>query len=238
MSESIFRAQTQNVRELDKAWKEGLRSVNSALRKNNETAAQVHTKVLVLVFSAWAEANFLKLVHTPHGFTLDEIDQIKNEWHHKGIGGGWQKCLELALRHVENRRKSNYIPNIRKKLSALVEDYVVKPGQVRNKVAHGQWAKALNRHNNAVNPDLTLSVSNLDVVSVTKWYEVHKMLATIIETLVESPNKAFHRDYWVELGRLEKYLEETANWTLQTRIRQLSKKRPQQPNHFARNSDS
>jgi hypothetical protein len=109
----------------------------------------------------------------------------------------------------------------------LIDDYVVKPGQVRNKIAHGQWAQALNNQNSAVNPDLTASVSQLDVVSVTNWHEVHKMLATIIETLVESPNRAFHRDYWVELGRLEGYLKETADWTLQTKIAQLEKKRPQ-----------
>ncbi len=41
------------------------------------TSANVQTKILALVFSAWAEARFSKLIHTPYGFDLNEIRQIK-----------------------------------------------------------------------------------------------------------------------------------------------------------------
>ena len=66
----IFHAQTDNVRMLNQARTQIKRAINSALRKGDKTSSQVHTKLLALVFCAWVEANFSKLIHTPSGFTM------------------------------------------------------------------------------------------------------------------------------------------------------------------------
>ena len=74
---NIFRAQTANVREIVKTWKHVKRTINRELVGGNPTSATLHTKLLALVFCAWSEANFSKLIHTPHGLELVEIQQIK-----------------------------------------------------------------------------------------------------------------------------------------------------------------
>ena len=76
--EAIFHAQTANVRELSTAWRHINRTINSALCEDNSKLAELQTRILGLVFCAYAEATFSKLIHTPHGFTADEIHQIKS----------------------------------------------------------------------------------------------------------------------------------------------------------------
>lgn len=134
---NIFRAQTQNVREILKTWKHLQRSINRELIENNLTSASLHTRLLALVFCSWSEASFSKLIHTPHGLELHEIAQIKAIA--KGnIVDGWNKCLEIGLARVAKTPKSNYIPNIKQYVGRIILKYVQEPRILRNKIAHGQ----------------------------------------------------------------------------------------------------
>jgi hypothetical protein len=218
---NIFRAQTANVRDINKTWKHLQRTINNELACDNLTSASVHTKLLALVFCAWSEAIFSKLIHTPHGFELDEIQQIKNLA--KGnIVDGWLKCLMLGLHQVSKTPKSNYIPNIKQSVVQLIKEYVQEPRVLRNKIAHGQWKIALNRKNDKTNNDLTDQIKNIDVVKLNIWKDAHQGLSNIIEVLIESPDRAFHRDYWLETVKVNKHLNETKNWKLEDK-RQLLK---------------
>lgn len=218
----IFRAQVENVRSLQAAATQIRRSVNHALRVGNDPMANVQTKILALVFCAWAESNFLKVIHTPYGFTLDEIRQIKSVWSQNGIGGGWLKCLDLALRKVPAAR-SGFVPNTRQQLKRVIQDYVVRPSVIRNKIAHGQWVKPLNGSNTAVNLTIEADIAALDVVKVSIWFQCHERLADIIESLIESPKK-FVRDYWTQTEALRNFLEESQQWSLEEKKRRLAKK--------------
>ncbi len=220
---NIFKAQTENVRNINKTWKHVQRTINLELTHDNPTAASVHTKLLALVFCAWSEANFSKLIHTPHGFELDEIQQIKHLA--KGnIVDGWFKCLELGLHGVSNTPKSNYIPNIKQSVEQLIREYVQEPRVLRNKIAHGQWKIALNRKNDKINDNLTDKIMNIDVVQLNIWKEAHQGLSNIVEALIESPDRAFHRDYWLEIVKVEDRLNKTKAWKLEDKIKFLKKK--------------
>ena len=164
----VYRAQCANVRSISAAFKQTKRSINDCLRKNRSLEAESHTKVLALIFCAWSEAIFSKTIHTPHGFTLDEIAQIKRCIQSNGISAGWRKCIELAMRKTA-AKKSNFGPNARQKLDKLVEELVLEPSTLRNKIAHGQWTVPLNRNNTAVNGALAATLAQLDVVKVDTW---------------------------------------------------------------------
>ncbi|MDH8434376.1 hypothetical protein [Klebsiella variicola] len=73
----VFQSQTKNVKELDRAWRIAKISLNLALKNDRDTEARIHTKTLSLIYSAWTEALFSKLIHTPYGFELSEIEDIK-----------------------------------------------------------------------------------------------------------------------------------------------------------------
>ena len=219
----IFKAQTENVRALNRAWTHLLRTINRELSNDNLDSAASHTKALALIFCTWSEASFLKLIHTPHCFELDEIRQIKT-LSSRNIVQGWLKCLELGLARVSKTSKSNYIPNISKSVERIIQTYVDEPRLLRNKIAHGQWAIALNRKNDMKNEELTKKIHELNVIDLAIWKEAFSCLNNIIECLIESPDRAFHRDYWYEVAKIENHLSKTEKWTLESKIKKLKRK--------------
>lgn len=223
---SVFKAQVENVRELDAAWTHVKRSINRDLVKGNQSSVRLHTKLLTLVYCAWLEANFSKLIHTPYGFDLSEIVQIKSA-SRNSIVDAWKECINVAALRV-NPGRSNYVPNLKQKLNQLIEEYVEEPSLLRNKVAHGQWVKALNRENSAVNNELTIAIGNLDVVKLNVLHDACKGLCKIVEALIESPKRTFHRDYWILLSELEERLARTSQFSLADKIAILKSRQPKQ----------
>ncbi len=128
----MFRAQTVNLRMLEQSWKHTKRGIHRDLLANNKPSVVLQTKVLALIYCAWSEAAFSKLIHTPHGFELDEIRQIKAAGEKNGIIAAWKKCVALALKKVQSRNGS-YIPNIKQGLGRLIKTYIEKPSHLRNK---------------------------------------------------------------------------------------------------------
>jgi len=209
----IFQAQTVNVRKLESSAVQIRRSVNAAIRSGNAAAEEPHTLVLALLYCAWLEALFSKLIHTPHGFALDAIAQIKHEQRENGISNAWQKCIDLGLRMVTRTSRSSYIPNTAQRLKRYVSDFVQEPATLRNKIAHGQSSVALNRDQTEVNLEQTRGIASLDIVVVDRWWSVARQLCSIIESLIESPSRTFQRDYWPLVVKLDADLARMKTWS-------------------------
>ncbi|MBN2971965.1 hypothetical protein JW805_08045 [Roseomonas aeriglobus] len=222
---TIFNAQVANGRALKGAIRQIRRAVNDGLRKGNDAQASVHTKVFAQTFCSWAEANFSKVLHTPHGFTLTEIAEVKRVWSAQSLADAWIKAVDLGLKKVPAQR-SGFVPNARQSILRHIKTYVSDPALLRNKVAHGQWEVALNRHNTAVNADLTAAMVALDIVQIDRWHGGHEMLAAIVESLIESPERTFARDYWPQLAALEGFAQRSALWTLAAKREALRRKVP------------
>jgi len=217
---AVFNAQVANVRALKVGIVQIRRAVNDGLRKGNETQASVHTKVLAQTFCSWAEANFSKVVHTPHGFTLVEIGEVKRVWSEQSLAAAWVKVVDLGLKKVPAQRSGF----AKRTILAHINTYVTEPALLRNKVAHGQWRVALNRPNTAVNAALTASMENLDIVEIDRWLGGHERLAAIIESLIVSPERTFARDYWPQLSALEQFARDSSLWTLAAKREAFEKK--------------
>ncbi len=225
---SVFQAQTKNVRGLHQAWKHVNRQINAALLHGSDTAVEINTRLLTLIYCALAEATFSKLVHTPHGLSLDEIQQIKNSSKSQGVKFGWTKCAELAVRRVDGT-KHNHQPNVLQKLKQLVEEFIYDPSLIRNKLAHGQWHVALNSDNTAVNKDLTTEISGCTAVDLYHRLYSLEHLAAVLEDLIESPNRTHRRDYWKHLAEMEARHQEISGWTVERKTAQLRAKKSRAP---------
>lgn len=221
---SVFKAQTQNVRELKTAWTLINRQINRTLLLNDKLSLGVQTKLLAVVYCALAEAAFSKMIHTPHGLKLDEISQVKNARNADGVKSGWIKCAQVAIRRVDGNSPS-YVPNVLRKLSSLIEDFIYDPSLLRNKLAHGQWSIALNRENTAVNNKITREIENYSVIDFYRYEHALLNISAIIEDMIESPNKAHRRDYWVYLTEIENGETEMSTWTLERKLERLQQKR-------------
>ena len=216
---AVFQAQVKNVQSLKTAMRHVHRSINDALRANDVPRVEAFSKIYAVLFCAWAEANFSKVLHTPHGFGIDEIAQVQAA-KADGIAAAWKKCVQLGLTHLDAKRGS-FKPNAQQKLEELIDAHVFDPSLLRNKLAHGQWVIALNRDNVAVQNDLTSKIAALDVVKIGALIEGHRLLADVVEQLIESPKKAFMRDWYQYVVEIEKQMLESENRTLAEHVTRL-----------------
>lgn len=220
----IFHWQTANVRKLDTAFKHVRRVLNSALLRNDPVLVEVQTKTLAFIYSCWTEAIFYKLIHTPHCFSLGEISQIKRQVKSGGISGGWQKAVQLSLRRMN--ATSGDVPNRRQRIERLLRLYIEQPSQLRNRIAHGQWENALNSDGTDKNHALTAALKNIDFLEIERLRVGCTALAAVVESLAESPNKAFHADYYSILASSEEKLREMSRYTLPDHLAKIRAKRP------------
>lgn len=215
----------ENVRMLDTARRAVRRDINTHIQRDDTPQIDIRTKLFALLYSTWSEAHFAQVVHTPNAFPITEIARIKAEKDKLGISHAWNFMLERAVARVGDPATNR---DLRKKLATLhelVSEYVKTPALIRNKVAHGQWSTALNRGQTAKNDSLTQQIAALDPIAIDKQFKVHEYMGLIVRDLVESPRKAFHREYWVHYTNLEDYLKRSRSWTLASKRTQLYSRR-------------
>lgn len=221
-SRSVFSIQTENVRELEKSWEQGNRLVNESLRTRDQAAITIQTKLMALLFSAYTEAIFSKLIHTPHALIQAEIDILKSEFK-KNSYLGWVKCLNVIVNKITTKDQA-YKNEVILSMNRLLEDYIKEPSEVRNRIAHGQWVIALNSKNTKENNNLTIKIENLDIVILTKYKKSFILISLIIEDLIESPDKAHVNTYQEKIDKFNQEQMKMASWTLQGRIQKLKQK--------------
>ncbi|MFL9959572.1 hypothetical protein PQR02_00145 [Paraburkholderia sediminicola] len=221
----VYRAQVANLRMLDQAWVQQVRSINQLLVKDQKTAVDLASRQLALLYCAYAECAFSKVIHTPYGFSSPHILQIKKAILDAGITAGWHKALDLGLRRIVTKRENKEISDIRKKVQGIIKHYIEGPSVLRNKIAHGQWAMALNRQNDKVNCELTRELDAINVVTLTRWRDASQRLAAILELLIESPNRAFRPSYYFEIQKHAEALKASEGWSIERRVAQLKLKR-------------
>lgn len=216
--QEIYEASVQNVRELKKQAKVIKILLNQALRANRMHEVNALTKTYALMYSAYAEVSFTKLVHTPHGFEESYIQQILSC---RNLDEKWNKCMKFALARISHDHNKGQIANKLKWLRQMLNDYIIAPSQIRNKIAHGQWNTCLNNDCTSVNPTMSAAVSSLDYVQIDRLFAIYEMFSQCIEDLIESPFKAHYRDFYSRVSALESYIEETKDYTLQSKQKQL-----------------
>ncbi|MBE7635161.1 hypothetical protein F7642_12590 [Tenacibaculum finnmarkense genomovar ulcerans] len=215
---NIHVVQSRNVRHLKRVQKSMTMDINHYLIKNDTFQVGIKTKLYSLLYSALSESQFTQIIHTPFGFVHSEILKIQSE---RSLVDSWHLLLDLALKKVGNWETNSDLALKRNKLKELITEYIEKPQELRNKLAHGQWLFALNSKNTKENETTTERIEKLNVVEISIWFEVHQYLCFIIRDLVQSPSKKFHFNYWINLTELEKFLEKSSAWTLEKRVESL-----------------
>ena len=218
---NIHILQSRNVRHLKRVQKNLTMDINLYLVKNDQFQVGIKTKIYSLLYSALSEAQFTQILHTPFGFLHSEILKIQNQ---RSLVDSWNLMLDQALLKVGDWKANKDLEERRKFLKQTIEEYIEKPQELRNKIAHGQWVHSLNSLNTKENVDTSNRISSLNVVTISIWFEVHQYLCFIIRDLIQSPQKGFHNNYWTNLTDLQTFLTESKNWTLEKRIKSLKLK--------------
>ena len=209
----IYKASVKNVRGLKSSRKKIKQLINLSIKNNKKDIIPILTKNYALLYSAFAETCFLKMIHTPYGFSDDRILQICSK---RNLETKWTKCLELAFNAVDNSSGEFY--NKKQSITRFVANYILAPSQLRNKIAHGQWVEALNSENTSTNPETTARISSLDFVQIDILFDIYEKIGQVVEDLIESPHKTHFRDYYNHLTELEALVERTKDWTIESKI--------------------
>lgn len=216
----IYRAATENVRELKKNEKILNKMINFAIKSHNNQELHTLTNLYLLLYSTYAEASFLKLIYTPYGFSDEEIHNINQR---RNLEAKWEKCIELCLKKLENEVNKGDIQNKNKRLKKLVEANIIQNSQIRNKIAHGQWHTCLNSSNTKVSEENTDKLKSIDAVKISLQFEIYEKIQQCIEDIIESP-KTHYRDYYVSMDQIEK-IESTIlckkDWNLKSKREKL-----------------
>lgn len=218
MSTDIYVASCKNEKRIKNEVRQLNQALNNAIKNNRHQAIETLTPILALLYSAYAEVAFIKMIHTPYGFESSYIEQILSQ---RYLEEKWQKCLEFAFDRILKESNKGEVANQRKQLNAILDKYIIEPSQIRNKIAHGQWSVCLNTNNTAINNELTLKLQNLDCVQIFRLFEIYKKFAECVEDLIESPYKAHYRYYYPKMEELKLYIEKTSGYTLATKTKLL-----------------
>lgn len=217
MAEEVYRACVDNVRELKKHRRRLVMLANRAIREKNTADLDTLTKFYSLLFSAYAENSFLKLIHTSKAFTLQEIADIQSK---RNLEEKWKKCVELAFYKINNNANLGEIANKKQTLNRILDKYIIEPSQMRNKVAHGQWKKCLNNDCTKINAEITDEMLYLDFTKVDRYFKIYKEFEQCVLDLLVSP-KTHYRDYYSCITKLDDYISATELWTLETKREKL-----------------
>lgn len=220
---NIYILQSRNVRYLKKIQKNLTMDINKCLIKKDLFQLHVKTKYYAMLYSSVSESQFVQILYTPNGFRYSEIVEIKKQ---RNIVDSWNSMIDIAFKKVGKVEQNSDLKKKSEKIKKIIDEYIRKPQELRNKIAHGQWIHALNSENTKENIDTTKRIENLDVVQISIWFEVHQYLCFIIRDLIQSPKKGFHNNYWSNLVELEKFLSKSKSWTLDKRIAVLDMKKP------------
>jgi hypothetical protein len=218
----LFWAAVKNSREISAAVNIFRQRGNSVLLKESPHELRVHTKLYALLFCVWAEAELLRLVYTPYGFSSGEIAEILKQ---DTVESKWKKMLEIGFGRTKLDPNGSLRQRYEPKLTRMIENYIAAPAQLRNKLAHGQWIDAFNSSSTRLNSATTSTLSNLDVVEVERWHLVFKQLSKIIEDSIESPTRALRRDIWGRVDEVENGINKMKLWTVHTKRSALQAKR-------------
>ena len=219
----LYVLQSKNVRQLKKVQANLNKDINFYINKNDNFQIELKTKLLALLYSTLSEAQFIQFIHTPDGYTSTEISEIKSA-KNRNLEEGWRELIDKAMSKVGDWSNNPDLLNRRNSIIDIVKEFIVKPSILRNKIAHGQWQIALNRENTNKNEELTEKLETLNVVIVSKWFDIHQFMGLIIRDLIQSPSKGFHNNYWTNLIKLEQYLNDTNDRTFETKRALLMRK--------------
>lgn len=217
MAEDIFRACTENAKDLKRQRKRLLGLANRAIREKNDADLNSLTKLYALLYSAYAEVSLLKLIHTPNAFGDSEITQIENG---RNLEEKWKKCVELAFKKLNTDANLGEIANKKRTLTKIQNKYIIAPSLIRNKVAHGQWIVCLNNDCSRINTDATDEMKQLDFVKIDRLFSIYERFQQCILDLAIS-QRTHYRDYYVIITSLDEYIDSTRDWSLESKKQKI-----------------
>lgn len=196
--EEKYKAHVLNLRELENAHRHFNRQLNNAVASENLVAEKAFLKVYLLLIGAWAEVRLLKVLFEPNGFNDDDIIRIMENG---TLLGKWKDAVYLGFckrygvvgELTEIKIGFDALAKYNKIESLLNGD--LKPIiEIRNRLAHGQWARTFNTDLTDISQERMEQLNVENPLSCKAKKKIIECMAIIINDLVVG-REAFERDF-------------------------------------------
>lgn len=202
---ALYKAHVRNLRSVADGLSHIERDLNRAIADGNPQLSETLKKLYLLLAGAWAECRLKKLLYEPNGLSSDARIEISNQ---RSQSERWKKALELGYRKRYGVRRSpiseltvggtawfryNALQDlIFEELNPLIE--------LRNTLAHGQWARPLNSSESDISQNLIASMAHENALTVKFKLSLIGSLSALIHDLVAATS--FERDFDTHFRRV------------------------------------
>lgn len=205
---NLYGYHSANLREVTQGFTEVMDLAMDALAKDRTSSLKALTSVCVFLLSAKVEARFYKLLYEPP--VPDEFRAQVNAAppNNPSLEKKWTRTIELAFavyHDVSGDFASSTAPTEAKAQYRVHLDglaCLVPIFGLRNKVAHGQWAYALNSAGTALNSGTTSALAAENLLTITHKDRLAGAIVDGINDLVVS-RKTHDRDLSKHQQRLQ-----------------------------------
>lgn len=187
----LRRAHYENYKKVRSALMQSERATKYALRTRNSAMAESLKLNQMMLVSIKAEARLMKLLYLPNGFT--QVDRIA-VLDQNSIYESWLRTLDIAFRrrfkikqsrsiehallHDDLARYNSLVGVFEKQLRPMIE--------IRNKLAHGQWARPLNSDKTAIEPESCKFIATETSWSLIGRDRALEGIANIVGDIIQS----------------------------------------------------
>jgi hypothetical protein len=195
----LYEFHVENLRAIDLAIDQVARSLRRAVSREDEKTTLSFTRLHALLLGAWAECRLRKLIYEPNGFDKQERALV----HSKDTQlKRWRAAVEAAFRkhydvpsaplsdstlcHSAYARYITIVDMLDNDLRPIIE--------LRNKLAHGQWAYPLNSDGDDVAQEQMDTLRRENLLSLQFKKALISYLSGAIHDLVVSC-PTFERDF-------------------------------------------
>ncbi|MFV1666186.1 hypothetical protein VWX97_08195 [Phaeobacter sp. JH18-32] len=204
--ERLYQAHVKNLRAIGVAFERLRLELNECLARGDDKTADALLKTAMLLLGAWAENRLRKVLFEPNGFSSAERELVEASGAQIDC---WNKAIELGFRRrfgipsadlataLDVTPRAHYLS-----LLDVVERELRPIIEVRNKLAHGQWARTLNNSNDDFSSATMALINGENAHSIKCKRRMLESLALLLHDLVAG-NHAFSRDFDKHFRNLE-----------------------------------
>jgi hypothetical protein len=233
-TDEIFRFHVANLRVVKRAVSGIERPIKLAIREGDQAREEVLTKLYMLLVAAKLECRLLKLLYEPYGFNdaqrakILRKDSQLDRWL-AAVDVGFK--FQYKVRRVTSATVGFAAATQRTELRRLIQKELRPLIELRNKLAHGQWAYTLNNSGTDVaNAQMkmmkTLNFTNIRLRAALADYLCDAIHELVVAHDVSKRNFDQHYNRVLEIQR-NLDVQDHNKWSAKLQARHIQAKKTQ-----------
>jgi hypothetical protein len=206
----LAKIHAKNKSQLKKAISQQNLILNNAIKSENKLQEYLSIRIYLMLYTAWLETT-LNLIIYYYNTQINDYDR-KNILAESSQEKKWKKLIDTSFRNQYlNRKTSKNLDLVDLGHSAynrytylidLLENEITVFIGIRNKLAHGQWAVALNNEGTDKTQDITTKLWTLTKKDCMTLKNYANNFSHLIEMLVSSKSN-FETNYDKYVNKIE-----------------------------------